>query len=69
MGAFSGATTAWPLPCFISGKRRPEKQTNEGKIDLIVDAALKSGAGFPVIPYAQALAEMGPVKVADNRPV
>lgn len=46
-----------------------KKLSNEGKIDLIVDAAAKSGAGFPVVAYAQALAEMGPVKVADNRPV
>ena len=46
-----------------------KKLSNEGKIDAIVAAAGNSRGGFPVTPYAQALAEMGPIKVADNRPV
>jgi hypothetical protein len=41
---------------------------NEGKIDAIVDATAAT-TSFPALPWAQALAEMGPVKVADNRPV
>lgn len=45
-----------------------KKTPNEGKIDAMVEAA--SGvSGFATMPWAQALAEMGPVKVADNRPV
>ena len=46
-----------------------KKLSNEAKIDAIVDAAATSRCGFGVTPYAQALAEMGPVKVATNRPV
>ncbi|MCK9984815.1 MAG: hypothetical protein AzoDbin1_01287 [Azoarcus sp.] len=46
-----------------------KKMSSEAKIDAIVDAAAKIGGGFPRAEYAQALAEMGPVKVADNRPV
>jgi hypothetical protein len=46
-----------------------KKLSNEGKIDAIVEAAGNSRGGFSSTPYAQALAEMGPVKVADNRPV
>ena len=46
-----------------------KKLPNEGKIDAIVAAAGSSRGGFPVTPYAQALSEMGPIKVADNRPV
>lgn len=46
-----------------------KKMSPEAKIDVIVDAAAKTGASFPRADYAQALAEMGPVKVADNRPV
>lgn len=46
-----------------------KKLSNEGKIDAIVAAAGNSRGGFPVTPYAQALSEMGPIKVADNRPV
>jgi hypothetical protein len=45
-----------------------KRVSNEGKIDAMVDAA-KSVSGFSAMPYTQALAEMGPVKVADNRPV
>ena len=47
-----------------------KKMSPEGKIDAIVNAAANlGGGGFPHADYAQALAEMGPVKVADNRPV
>lgn len=46
-----------------------KKLSNEAKIDAIVAAAGSSRGGFAATPYAQALAEMGPVKVADNRPV
>jgi len=46
-----------------------KKLSNEAKIDAITDAAGNSRGGFPITPYAQALAEMGPIKVADNRPV
>jgi hypothetical protein len=46
-----------------------KKLSNEAKIDAIVEAAGNSRGGFPVTPYAQALSEMGPIKVADNRPV
>lgn len=46
-----------------------KKQPNEGKIDAIVGAAASFTGGFPLTPYAQALAEMGPVKVVENRPV
>ena len=45
-----------------------KKLPNEAKIDAIVEAA-GSVSGFSAMPYAQALQEMGPVKVADNRPV
>ena len=46
-----------------------KKKPAEGKIDAIVDAAAKFSGGFPRAEYSQALAEMGPVKVPDNRPV
>lgn len=46
-----------------------KKRSGEAKIDAIVDAAARAPGGFPVIGYAQALAEMGPIKVAENRPV
>ncbi|WP_041655885.1 hypothetical protein [Azoarcus sp. KH32C] len=46
-----------------------KKLSPEAKIDAIVDAAAKGPSGFPRIEYSQALAEMGPVKVAENRPV
>lgn len=57
------------LDLFYLEKGDLKKMSNEGKVDAIVDAAIKSACGFPVTPYAQALAEMGPVKVATNRPV
>ncbi len=41
----------------------------EAKVDAVVDAALAYNGKLPEIPYSQALAEMGPVKVAENRPV
>lgn len=46
-----------------------KRLAGEAKIDAIVQAAQSGPSGFPATPYAQALAEMGPVKVADNRPV
>jgi hypothetical protein len=46
-----------------------KKMSNEAKIDAIVNASAKAACAFPVTPYEQALAEMGPVKVATNRPV
>lgn len=46
-----------------------KRMSGEGKIDAIVDAAAGFAGKFPPTPYDQALAEMGPVKVADNRPV
>lgn len=46
-----------------------KKLSGEAKIDAIVDAASGYSGGFPRIDYALALAEMGPVKVAENRPV
>lgn len=39
------------------------------KLARVADAATKFFANWPVVPYAQALAEMGPVKVRENRPV
>lgn len=46
-----------------------KRLSSEAKIDSIVQAAQTLDAGFPLTAYAQALSEMGPVKVADNRPV
>lgn len=46
-----------------------KKLGNDAKIDAIVEAAAKFAGGFPLTPYPQALAEMGPVKVVENRPV
>jgi hypothetical protein len=47
-----------------------KKIGNDAKIDAIVAGAAKFNNGnFPLTPYAQALAEMGPVKVRENRPV
>ena len=39
-----------------------------GGLELTVVGTDVSG-NFPVIPYAQAVAELGPIKVAENRPV
>jgi hypothetical protein len=57
------------LDLFYLEKGDLKKMSNEGKIDAIVNAAAKSACAFKVTPYEQALAEMGPVKVATNRPV
>lgn len=46
-----------------------KKLGNDARIDAIVAAAAKFSGGFPLTPYAQALAEMGPVKAVENRPV
>ncbi|AYH43392.1 hypothetical protein [Azoarcus sp. DN11] len=57
------------LDLFYLEKNELKKLGNDAKIDAIVTAAGASRGGFPLVPYAQALAEMGPVKVAENRPV
>ncbi|MBS4095669.1 MAG: hypothetical protein KGZ83_02385 [Sulfuricella sp.] len=57
------------LDLFYLEKGDLKKMSGEEKIDAIVDAAAKFNGKFPAIPYAQAVAEMGPVKVAENRPV
>jgi hypothetical protein len=57
------------LDLFYLEKSDLKKMSNEAKIDAIIEAATNSRGGFPVTPYAQALAEMGPVKVVENRPV
>ena len=46
-----------------------KKLGNDAKIDAIVEAASGFSGSFTLTPYAQALAEMGPVKVVENRPV
>jgi len=57
------------LDLFYLEKGDLKKLGNDGKIDTIVAAAASSRGGFPVTPYSQALAEMGPIKVVENRPV
>lgn len=48
-----------------------KKMSSEGKVDAILEAALSTNysGSFPATPYQQALAEMGPIKVVENRPV
>lgn len=46
-----------------------KKMSGEEKVDAIVNAAAGFKGGFPATPYATAVAEMGPVKVVENRPV
>jgi hypothetical protein len=46
-----------------------KKATMEQKLDRITDTAAAFRNSFPVTPLAQVVAEMGPVKVAENRPV
>ncbi len=46
-----------------------KRLSSEGKIDALVEAAAGFKGKFPATPYAQAVAEMGPVKVAEYRPV
>jgi hypothetical protein len=57
------------LDLFYLEKGDLKRLSSEAKIDAIVDAADNARGGFTPTPYAQALAEMGAVKVADNRPV
>lgn len=64
--------TVWNevLDLFYLERGDMKRLSSEGKIDALVEgAAAFSGGGFPVTPYATAIAEMGPVKVPDNRPV
>jgi hypothetical protein len=46
-----------------------KKSTMEQKLDTITDTATSFTNTFPATPMAQVLSEMGPVKVAENRPV
>lgn len=46
-----------------------KKMAGEEKVDAIVNAAASFNGKFPATSFAQAVAEMGPVKVAENRPV
>lgn len=57
------------LELFYLDKGDLKKLSGEGKIDAIADAAARFSGKFPAAPYAQALAEMGPIRVAENRPV
>jgi len=57
------------LDLFYLEKGDLKKMGGEEKVDAIVNAAAAFNGKFPTIPYAQAVAEMGPVKVAENRPV
>lgn len=57
------------LDLFYLEKGDLKKMSGEEKIDAIVNAAAGFNGKFPVIAFTQAVAEMGPVKVAENRPV
>ena len=48
-----------------------KKLSSEGKVDAIFEKSSQTdiSGNFPLIPYAQAVAELGPIKVAENRPV
>jgi hypothetical protein len=48
-----------------------KKMSSEGKVDAILESAVKTSfsGNFPVIPYEQAIAELGPIKIKENRPV
>ena len=63
--------TVWNelLDLFYLERSDLKKASAEAKVDAVVDASARFDGKFTVIPYAQALAEMGPVKVAENRPV
>lgn len=63
--------TVWNelLDLFYLERSDLKKASAEAKVDALVDASAKFNGKLPVIPYAQALAEMGPVKVVENRPV
>lgn len=57
------------LELLYLDKSELKRVSSEGKIDAIAERAAKFDGKFGVIPYTQALAEMGPIKVAENRPV
>ncbi len=57
------------LELLYLDKSELKRVSSEGKIDAIANAAAQFDGKFAVVPYAQALAEMGPIKVAENRPV
>lgn len=57
------------LDLFYLEKGDLKKMSGEEKIDAIIKGASGFNGKFPSIPFAQAVAEMGPVKVAENRPV
>ncbi len=57
------------LDLFYLEKSDLKKMSGEEKIDAIVNAAMAFNGKFPAISFTQAVAEMGPVKVAENRPV
>jgi len=57
------------LDLFYLEKGDLKKMSGEEKIDAIIKGASTFNGKFPTIPFSQAVAEMGPVKVADNRPV
>jgi hypothetical protein len=57
------------LDLFYLEKGDLKKMSGEEKIDAIIKGASSFNGKFPSIPFAQAVAEMGPVKVAENRPV
>lgn len=64
--------TVWNelLDLFYLDRSDMKRLSSEAKVDSLVAAAEAfTGAGFPETPYATAVAEMGPVKVPDNRPV
>lgn len=46
-----------------------KKMSPEEKVDAIVNATKGYNGKFPPASFAHAVAEMGPIKVADNRPV
>lgn len=46
-----------------------KKMAGEEKVDAIVNAAASFNGKFPAMTFAQAVAEMGPLKVVENRPV
>jgi len=57
------------LDLFYLEKGDLKKMGGEEKIDAIIKGASTFNGQFAAIPFAQAVAEMGPVKVAENRPV
>jgi hypothetical protein len=46
-----------------------KKASMEEKLDTLTDTAKNYKGGFPAVSFEQVVAEMGPVKVYDNRPV